>query len=212
MKTPTAIYNRTAEKQTRDLLLFLKYLGILVMLLLMNQRTANAWNFELGVHHLMPKLWTGEQKYENGTGSQLKFKPVIQKTITGQSASIGFIYENFAFQLEQVAYQYQSDIPTEFSGLTGDTTAKIEIKEQRIGVNYHMERELAGMFVGIGMTHEEEEITGGGDTWLYEADVPFGKFGIDLILGAWRVRFEQIHFSFGEHSAKVSSAGILLYF
>jgi hypothetical protein len=212
VKTPTAIYNRTTEKQNSDLLLFLKYLGILLLLLLMNQRTANAWSIELGVHQLIPKLWTGEQKYENGTGGQLKFKPVIQKTITGQSASIGFIYENFAFQLEQVAYQYQSDMPTEFSSPTSDTNAKIGIKEQRIGVNYHLERELAGIFVGIGITHEEEEIEAGGDTWLYETDVPFGKFGIDLILEAWRIRFEQTHFSFGEHSAKVSSAGILLYF
>ncbi len=212
MKPSVAIHNQTKETRIRDQYRFLKYLGTLILLLLMNQQTATAWNLEFGVHQLMPKLWTGEQKYENATGGQLKFKPVIQKTITGQSVTIGFIYESFAFQLEQAAYQFESDIPIEYAALTTDTTAKIKIQEQRVGVNYHLERELAGIFAGIGMTREQEKITTGGDTWVYETDVPFGKAGIDLILGAWRIRIEQIHFSFGKHSAKVSEVGILLYF
>ncbi len=211
VKSSVAVYYQTEVTRTRDQLLFLKYLGILILLLLLNQQTANAWNFELGVHQLMPKLWTGNQKYENTTGGQLKFKPVIQKTISGRSASIGFIYESFSFQLEQVAYQYDSDIPQAYAALTTDTTAKIEVKEQRVGVSYHLERELAGIFAGIGMTREEERFSIGGDTWVYEADVPFGKIGIDLILGAWRVRIEQIHLIIGKHSSKVNSLGILLY-
>jgi hypothetical protein len=210
-KPPVAIHNRADGTQTRDQPLFLKYLGILILLLLVNQPTANAWNLELGAHQLMPRLWTGEQKYENATGGQLKFKPAIQKTISGQSVSLGLVYENLTFQLEQVAYQYISDIPTQYATFTTETTTKVDVKEQRVGVNYHLERELAGIFVGIGLTREEEKIAAGGDAWFYETDVPYGKLGIDLILGAWRIRIEQIHFVFGKHSAKVSSIGILLY-
>ena len=211
MKPSVAITNQSEETRIRNQRLFLKYLSIVILLLLINHRTANAWDLELGVHQLMPKLWTGAQKYESGTGGQLKFKPVIQKTISGRSASIGFIYESFSFQLEQSAYHYDSDIPQAYAALTTDTTVKIEMKEQRVGVSYHLERELAGIFAGIGMTREEERFTIGGDTWIYEADVPFGKIGVDLVLGAWRVRIEQIHLIIGRHSSKVNSLGILLY-
>ena len=211
VKMTASIDYRTRKASNHSIPLFLKYLGILILLLLINQQTANAWDLELGVHHLMPKLSTGEQKYENASGAELKFKPVINKTITGQSASIGLIYEKFAFQLEQVSYQYESDILTEYAAVINGTSAKIEMKEQRVGVNYHLERELAGLFAGIGMTRETEKITTGGGEWIYEADVPFIKIGIDLILNSWRIRIEQVYFSFGEHSSKVSSFGILLY-
>lgn len=183
----------------------------LLLLLLLGSRPALAWNLQLGIHHLMPKLWTGEQTYRSDAGPDLKFKPVINKTITGQTASIGFFYENILFHFEQGQYHYRTDIPAGTGALTTDTSAKVEIMEQRLGINYHLERELAGLFVGVGMTREQEKVNTSQDQWQFEDDVPFLKFGIDLILGAWRIRVEQVHYTFGEHSAKISSAGILLY-
>ncbi len=187
-------------------------LYLILLLLIFCSRPVYAWNLTLGIHHLMPKLWTGEQTYESSSGDTLEFKPTINKTITGQSASIGFVYENFLFQFEQGLYRYETEIPATNASVSSDTKADIEIMEQRLGVNYHLERELAGLFIGVGMTREIEKVSTAQDEWRFEADVPFFKFGIDLIMNSWRIRIEQIHYSFGEHSAKVSSAGILLYF
>ncbi|MFH2132732.1 MAG: hypothetical protein ABIK68_20305 [bacterium] len=176
-----------------------------------NRQTACAWDLELGIHHLMPKLWTGEQRYENSSGSTLKFKPVIQKTITGQSVSVGLFWENLLIQIEQAIYRYETEIPASNIAVMNDTMARFEVTEQRLGISYHLERELAGVYAGIGMTREKEKIVTSSDEWQFEADVPYFKFGIDIILGAWRVRVEQIHYSFGKHSAKVGSLGILLH-
>lgn len=214
METPKISENAlktTAKNRTHGVLDQLKYLGLFLLFLLSSYQTVCAWNLELGIHQLMPKLSSGEQRYINASGTDLRFKPVIEQTIIGQSANIGFVYENFSFHLEQAFYGYETTIPAENAAVIVDTAAEIEIKEQRVGLNYHLERELAGVFAGFGMTHEEERITIDGDEWIYEEDVPFLKLGIDMILGMWRVRIEQIHYSFGEHTVKVSSFGILLY-
>lgn len=184
---------------------------ILTVLLTFISLPSYAWNLQLGVHHLMPKLWTGEQTYEDRSGNKLKFKPVIDKTIVGQTASIGFFYENVLFNYEQGQYGYDTQIPATNSAVADATDAEIEIREQRLGASYHLERELAGLYAGIGMTREQETVSTRQNKWRFEKTVPFFKFGIDLIFGSWRIRIEQIHFSYGEHSAKINSAGILFY-
>lgn len=184
---------------------------LLFLIAICCSRPACAWNLQIGVHHLMPKLWTGSQQYRNNSGDTLKFAPDINKTITGQAASVGFFYENILFHFEQGAYRYTTDIPESNRAVSEDTNADVEVMEQRLGVNYHLERELAGLYAGIGITREKEKVRFFSSDWIFEEDVPFFKFGIDMIFGAWRIRVEQIHYSFGAHSAKVSSAGLLLY-
>jgi len=188
-----------------------RFIVILAVLLTLISRPAQAWNIQLGIHHLMPKLWTGVQTYEDSTGSQLTFKPVINKTITGQTGSIGIFLGSILLHYEQGKYQYRTQIPASNPAVMEQTEADVEIEERRLGINYHLERDLAGIYAGIGMTREQETISSSQNDWQFVEDVPFFKFGIDLILGSWRIRIEQIHFSFGAHSAKISSAGILLY-
>jgi len=198
-------------KQSRSFLITLKFLSICLWFLLGNLQTAEAWDLELGFDQLMPKLSTGEQLYKSGSGTELRFKPVIHKTVIGQSANIGLVFDNVSFHFQQALYRYETTIPAENAVVIDDTAAKIEVREQRVGLNYYLERELAGMFAGIGITREVEKISTSGEEWLYEADVPFLKFGIDMILGMWRIRIEQIHFNFGEHSAKINSIGVMIY-
>lgn len=190
----------------------LRLFFIVVFTLLVTFNTpAYAWNLQLGIHHLMPKLWTGHQSYESSSGEKLEFEPVIDETITGQTVSIGFFYQNFLFHFEQGKYSYDTQIPADNEAVTVDTDAEVEIMEQRLGINYHLERELAGIYVGAGITREQETVSTSRNEWQYEENVPFFKFGIDMILGAWRIRVEQIHYSLGEHAVKISSAGLLLY-
>jgi len=187
------------------------FTGLFLVLLLIFQTPGYAWDLHLGVHHLLPKLWTGEQQYEGANGQDLLFKPVINKTISGQSVSVGLFFDSILIQVEQARYRYETAIPAENEAVTVDTQAEFEVTEQRLGVSYHLERELAGVIIGVGITREKEKISTSQNDWLFEADVPFFKFGIDLILAPWRIRLEQMHYGFGEHSAKVSSVGILLY-
>jgi hypothetical protein len=203
--------NLNVQKQGHRSRFIRLFTGLFLVLLLVSQTPVYAWDLHLGVHHLMPKLWTGEQQYEGANSDKLLFKPVINKTITGQSVSVGLFFDSILIQLEQTRYLYETCIPAENEAVTTDTQADSEITEQRLGISYHLERELAGVHVGVGITREKEKIYTSQDEWLFEADVPFFKFGIDLILAPWRIRVEQVHYGFGEHSAKVSSAGILLY-
>ncbi len=200
-----------AQKQGYRLRFTRLFTGLFLVLLLVSQTPVYAWDLHLGVHHLMPKLWTGEQQYEGSDDRKLLFKPVINKTITGQSVSVGLFFDSFLIQIEQARYRYVTSIPAENEAVTIDTQADSEVTEQRLGVSYHLERELAGVHIGIGITREKEKISTSQNEWLFEADVPFFRFGIDLILTPWRIRVEQMHYGFGEHSAKVSSAGILFY-
>ncbi|MCP4750992.1 MAG: hypothetical protein GY866_08870 [Proteobacteria bacterium] len=185
---------------------------ILAVFLCSQSSAVYAWGIEIGYNRLMPKLGTKEQEYEGLAGSKLHFKPRIEQTILGHSITMGFMYENFLFLYDQSQFDFEAAIPAENEAVTTDTDVEGKVTERRFGVNYHIERELAGVFMGVGLTNVEEELSGGGSKWTYKTITPYLKYGIDLIIGSFRVRTEQIHYKLGNHSAKVNSMGLLFTF
>ncbi len=160
----------------------------------------------------MPKLGTGEQEYTGTGGTRIQLDPVVLNTIVGQGFSIGIHEEPLQYYLEYFQYSYDSLLPAENSAVSVDSELEIKITEIHLGVNYHLERELAGIFSGIGISNLKEELNKNDGTWTFETYTPYIRFGLDMIFGGIRIRGEQLHFSFGKHYSKTSILGIVIVF
>jgi len=172
-----------------------------------------AWDLEFGYQRLMPKLGTNEQEYESQNGPNLTFKPRVEETILGQSVTLGLRLEEILIQYGQVEYEHSTSIPAAALSLSQDTEVDSKITEKRLGASYHLERELAGIFFGAGLTAVEEKLTSSDNEWLYKGNTVYLKYGIDLmILSILKVRAEQIHFRIGAHNALINSFGIVFFF
>jgi len=185
---------------------------ILVSIALIFPCLVSAWELQIGYQRLKPKLGVRKQTYKNAEDKTLSFKPEIRRIALGQAMNIGVKLEDLSFYVERVEYQYSSEI-TPSSGLVGkDTNVTCETKEERVGLSYHLERELAGIFAGIGISRLEESILIGDDPWRFRTTTPLLRYGVDLNLGMVTVRYEQVHLSVGEHSVREDSLGLFLIF
>ena len=174
---------------------------------------AFAWGLEIGYQRLMPKLGTKEQEYKDQTGSKQSFKPKVEDTILGQSFTIGLKLAEYLIQYEMVDYSHSATIPAAVLGTLLDTEVDSAITEKRLGVSYHLERELAGVFLGAGFSAVEEKLVGSDNEWIFSGNTVFLKYGIDLmLLDIFKVRAEQIHFTIGAHNALINSFGVVFFF
>ena len=172
-----------------------------------------AWGLEVGYQRLMPKLGTKEQEYSDQDAEKISFKPKVDETISGQSFSIGLKLEEYLIQYEQVIYLHRATIPSAALGTAEDTEADSTITEKRLGVSYHLERELAGIYGGVGISAVEEELESSNNKWKYSGNSVYLKYGIDLmVLENVKIRAEQIHFYIGAHNAFVDSLGVVFFF
>lgn len=160
----------------------------------------------------MPKLGTGKQEYTGSDDTKIQLDPVVLNTIVGQGVSIGIYDEPLQYYLEYFKYNYDSLLPVENPAVTADTDIEIKITEIHLGINYHLERELAGIYSGIGISSLKEELTQNDGTWTFETYTPYIRLGLDMIFGNIRIRGEQLHFSFGNHYSKTSILGIIIVF
>ena len=167
------------------------------------------WDLQFGYHRLKPLIGAGERDYEGSGSSKISFKPEPGDTAIGQSFTFGVVIDEYSIQIEQGEFAYTSDVPFSNSDLSGDTEAEVHFLEKRIGVNYHFERELAGFYLGTGISNDREEITTNSGEWLATSTTPFLKFGLDVILNGWRLRAEQVHLWVAPHVVRVASVGIL---
>lgn len=171
-----------------------------------------AWDFQIGYQSLMPKIGAREQEYKSDSGDDLTFKPRIEETIIGNSVQIGVKFDDYLIHYEQSEFNYQSTIPADNAAVTQDTPVDGKIKEQRLSFNYNLERDLAGVYVGLGISSAKEELSSTDKAWLFSGNSPLFKFGIDLILGNFRVRTERIMLYIGKHYLKVDSMGLYMTF
>lgn len=171
--------------------------------------TVLAWDVEFGYRRLMPRIGAGTQEYLDENKNRADIHPTVENTAIGQSYLLGIKFGNLSLDFEKSEYTYLSTLPSDSNLVTADTEIENTITEQRVGINYHIERELAGVFAGLGFTEFKERLASDSDEWTYKTTTPYFKFGFDLILGAWIARYEQVHFEAGEHTIRVNSFGIL---
>lgn len=171
--------------------------------------TTYGWDFQFGYHRLKPLIGANDRDYEDGNGSIINFKPEPKNTAIGQSFTLGVVVDEYSIQIEQGEFSYLSDISASNTDLSGDTEAEVQFLEKRIGVNYHIQRELAGFYIGGGISSGEETITTSSGKWSTTSTIPFIKFGLDVIIGDWKLRSEQLHLWIGPHTIRVVSVGIL---
>lgn len=188
------------------------FLLSLITALISLTQTALAWDLEIGARSLLPRVGANYQEYEDESGTTHSIKPTAETTATGFSYHLGIRIDDFSIDYDVSEFSYDSVIPATNQAVSEETEIESKITEQRLGVNYHIERELAGMFAGIGISQAEEVLTSALNKWTYQTTTPYLKVGLDLILGGWRLRYEQIYLSLGEHSVQINSAGILLVF
>ena len=172
--------------------------------------TLFAWSLEFGYRRLMPKIGVSQQSYEDEAGSTHTIKPTVEDTALGQSALLGIKLETYSIDLEQSEFKFDSTINAANEAVAVDTAISCTISEQRLGVNYHIERDLAGLYGGIGISSVVETLESSEAKWVFKTTSPYFKFGFDLILDSWIVRYEQVHLSIGEHNVRINSLGILL--
>jgi len=170
---------------------------------------AYGWDLQFGYHRLKPLIGADNRDYEGAGDSTISFKPEPKNTAVGQSFTFGVVIDEYSIQLEQGEFSYLSDVPISNTDLSGDREAEVEFLEKRIGVNYHIQRELAGLYIGTGISKEEETITTSSGEWSATSTIPFIKLGLDVILGDWKLRSEQIHLWVGPHVVRVVSIGVL---
>jgi hypothetical protein len=190
----------------------IKFFLSLICLLLSLSQKAKAWDLEIGVRSLLPRIGANYQEYKDKSGETHLIKPTAETTATGFSYHLGLRINDYSIDYDASEFGYDSSIEATNEAVTEETEIRSKITEQRLGVNYHIERELAGMFVGIGFSNAKEELTSAMNSWTYETTTPYLKVGLDLILGVLVIRYEQIYLSLGEHSVQINSAGLLLIF
>lgn len=174
--------------------------------------TAYSWDLVLGMNRIYPKLGMNEQTYEGSSGGDLTFKPTISDSTIGGSFYAAIKLESTFWELERGKIYYETTIPASNSAVSEEVDIKAEINEERLSFNLFQERELAGIFLGIGVSREEEILKGSGREWKYTTITPFVRFGLELIFGMWRVRGDQIHMKIGEHNARINSLGVAVQF
>lgn len=193
----------------------LRFIGVFTFLLIVSVQMAEvfAWDLQIGYQRLLPKLGTGEQEYESIAGDKIKFKPRVEVTILGQSFSLGLKIDSYLVRYEYSEFNYETTIPALHPAVTSDTVAQCKTTERRLGLSYHIERELAGIFVGVGLSSVEERLSSDTTEWFFSTFTPYLKYGFDLmVLDSWRIRTEQMHAKHGEHTVKINSMGIVLVF
>lgn len=171
-----------------------------------------AWDLEVGARALIPRIGAGEQEYEDESGNKTTFKPEPESIVTGVSYHLGIRLGSYQIDFDASTFNYQSTLTADNDAVTEDTTIDAAIRERRLGVNYHLERELAGLFAGIGISDIEETLESDDRTWTFKTTSPYLKAGLDLILGNLILRYEQIYLSMGEHSVQINSGGIIFRF
>jgi len=197
---------------------FRKMKKVLVILLILGTSfvfypaTGFAWDIRAGFQYLMPKLGPHEQEYESEEGQKARFTPEIDETIVGQGLGLGVGFGAYSVILEGSEFDYQLRIPEDEQIQMGGAKAIGAIAERRLGIYYHLERDLAGLLVGFGVTEERETLSTEMTQWSYETITPFGAFGIDIIFGGLRLRLQQTHYGIGNHTVKVNSLGAWLVF
>ncbi len=174
--------------------------------------TVFALDLEIGYKRLMPKLGIKEQEYEKDTGETNSIKPNVESTAVGQSFSLGIKFESLSLHLENSEYTYDSHISADNAAVAVDTEIECKTSENRFSVNYNLERDLAGIYAGIGVSSSEEVLKSETNEWNSKATSPLFKFGINLILDSWRLQYELIYLSLKKHSVRIDSIGILFYF
>jgi hypothetical protein len=193
----------------------MKFPGItLFIILIISLATQHlyAWEAEVGVRQQMPRIGVGEQEYEDESGNNRSIKPGVETTAIGFSYHIGIRFEEYSIDMDIADYKYDSSIDASNDAVTGDTQIEVKTIESRIGINYHLERELAGILVGLGLSRITETLESDDNTWTFQSTSPYLKVGCDLIFSAFRARYEQIYISMGEHSVQINSLGFFLVF
>ena len=195
-------------------LLMKNLIGLFVLLLTFCfiAQASYALDIELGYRRLIPRIGVGEQEYENESGDKQEIKPIVDSTALGQSYHFGLRIEEYSIDLDHSEYEYDSTLKANTGIVASDTEMTARTEENRIGVNYHLERELAGVFAGIGISSIVETLETDDEDWVFKTYSPYFKLGADLIFGALRARYEQIYLSIGEHSVQINSFGILIVF
>ncbi len=172
---------------------------------------AYAWSLEIGIRALIPRIGAGVQKYEDKEGNKATFKPKAESTATGQSYHLGLRLESWQVDYDSSKFTFDSSIKAG-DVVSADTDLECTITENRLGINYHIERELAGAFAGLGYTSVKEEIKSDDNTWTREESRPYLKSGIDLIINSITLRYEMLIYSIGEHNIQVNSLAFLVVF
>lgn len=170
-----------------------------------------AWDLEIGVRALIPRIGTGVQEYEDKDGNKNTFKPKVESTATGQSYHLGLRLDSWQLDYDSSKFTFDSSLAAG-DVVPVDTDLECTITESRLGINYHIERELAGLFAGAGYTSVKEEIKSDDNTWVLEESRPYLKTGFDLIINSITLRYEMIVYSLGEHNIQVNSLAFLLVF
>ncbi len=185
---------------------------IVFCLFLVQKPTIFALDLEVGYKRLMPKLGIKEQEYKRNTGETDTIKPIAENTAVGQSFTLGVKFEDLSFHLESSEYTFDSHISADNDAVLVETEIECKVSESRFSVNYNLERDLAGVYAGIGASSAEEVLKSSSAEWSNKSTSPLLKLGINLILDGWRFQYEQIHLTVNTHTVRIDSLGILYYF
>ena len=190
----------------------MKKLFQIIFILLIIKTPIYAWDLEIGSQRLRPQLTTAIQEYKTNDGQLLTTNPSFNDTIYGTSLFINLVIDQFIYQYETTNFTYNTVIPSSNSIVLIDTSVKGDISEQRLGFYFQQKRELAGYYVGVGISKEEEKIFLNDQNWIFETITPYLKGGIDLIINDFQIRTEQSHYKIGKHDVRMNSLGILYSF
>jgi len=186
----------------------MKKFSLLIGLFFLWVPVASAWDLEVGVQRSKPQLGYHSQTYTGGS-TDLTFVPNGESTIFGQSAVIGVGVDQWLVEVEQARYEAN----TMFFDAQGLAVAlNPSFQEDRYGVFFRQERELAGFFIGAGMENYLEQFSYLGEVYQNKGQSLYYKGGLTLIFGALRVRADQIFSKIGEHNLKTSSIGLMIQF
>ncbi|MDT8448277.1 MAG: hypothetical protein RRB13_15390 [bacterium] len=167
-----------------------------------------AWDLALGLQRTKPQIGYHQQTYQSDAGNW-SFKPDGEETIFGQALTLDLIIDWAMIEYEQSEYK----TTTKTSDSSGNLVElSPTFTQERLGLYFSAERELAGFFIGGGFDRSKESFDYNGNTYRYEGTSPYAKAGILMIFGPFRVRAEQLHSSIGEHFLKTNSLGLLLQF
>ncbi|OGG96879.1 MAG: hypothetical protein A2527_00450 [Candidatus Lambdaproteobacteria bacterium RIFOXYD2_FULL_50_16] len=167
-----------------------------------------AWDLELGGHRTKPQIQPRPQTYKSDAGQSLIYSPEVTAPIFGQTVTVGLGFEHLWFELAQAQFGYQShyylnNVPVSLSP---------EVTQSQLGVYFQADRELAGFFIGGGVSQYEESFTYLNENYSQSGNQLFLKGGLVLIFGPIRVRADHAFTKLGAHLLQTSSVGLVFHF
>ena len=127
----------------------------------------------------------------------------------GQTLTIGLGFDHLLVEMASAQFGYKSRYQPDD---TTNIVVEPQVAENRLGVFFREERDLAGFLLGGGVTQYQESIDLQGTNYTQSGNQIYLKAGLVLIFGSIQVRADQVQTKLGELLLQTSSVGVVMRF